>query len=458
MDLKKRPFRLAPNFFSQFLSVQNRTLQFKKNVILSSVSQVLSMFFQFLLVPVAMEYLSVIGYGVWVTLYGIITYFSIADFGIGNGLRQQLTVSVSKNSFDHARYLVSTAYGFIGLIMGLLIVLIFILDIFIAWGKLLNAPESMWVEVRQVFLIAIVFFAIKTFLGLFQIVLSSFQLVALNNLSGALSALITILLFLWVPKNDQALVLASLFVMLPPCVLLVIQSRIGFKSKKLRDVAPARQYFDFKYVRVIASMGLRFFIIQIVYVVIFLSDNLIISHSLGPEYVAEYNVAYRLFTAPLLFFSLLAAPLWAAFADAYTKFDFVWIRRAVAKLVRIWCFFVVGMVLLLIGSQAIYAFWLNDRIQVSFLLSSVMALYAIVHSGGMIFTTFVNAVGKIKMQTMLSVIVGAINIPLAFFLVQYLGSAGVMSATIICLTPPAILTFVQYKKIINLRAEGIWNA
>jgi Na+-driven multidrug efflux pump len=52
-----------------------------------------------------------------------------------------------------------------------------------------------------------------------------------------------------------------------------------------------------------------------------------------------------------------------------------------------------------------------------------------------------------------------INIPLSIFLAKNMGYgvSGVIFATIICLIPHVVLCPIQYLKIINNRADGIWN-
>jgi Na+-driven multidrug efflux pump len=73
---------------------------------------------------------------------------------------------------------------------------------------------------------------------------------------------------------------------------------------------------------------------------------------------------------------------------------------------------------------------------------------------------FVNGVGKIKLQTIVAVMGGIFNIPLSILFAKYLGmgSAGVMIGTILCVAPAAIITPLQYRKILNGTARGIWNA
>ena len=67
--------------------------------------------------------------------------------------------------------------------------------------------------------------------------------------------------------------------------------------------------------------------------------------------------------------------------------------------------------------------------------------------------------GKIKLQIINASIAAIINIPLSIFLAKYvgLGSAGVIIATSVTLLIYLIFGKIQYEKIINNKATGIWN-
>jgi Na+-driven multidrug efflux pump len=77
----------------------------------------------------------------------------------------------------------------------------------------------------------------------------------------------------------------------------------------------------------------------------------------------------------------------------------------------------------------------------------------------MIYVNFINGVGKIKLQLYTSIITMIINIPLSIFFGKYLGwgPAGVVLATCCSLIYAVILRPIQYFKIINNTAKGIWN-
>jgi Na+-driven multidrug efflux pump len=93
------------------------------------------------------------------------------------------------------------------------------------------------------------------------------------------------------------------------------------------------------------------------------------------------------------------------------------------------------------------------------MLSAFMGLYAIISTWNNIFAYFINGVGKIKLQMYYGIIAMIINIPISIFFAKTLnmGSAGVILGTCVSLLFGFTLGPIQYYKIINNTARGVWN-
>jgi O-antigen/teichoic acid export membrane protein len=112
---------------------------------------------------------------------------------------------------------------------------------------------------------------------------------------------------------------------------------------------------------------------------------------------------------------------------------------------------------MLLLSTFVYRMWVGKEIKVSISISVVMAAYVIVNGWCGIFSQFLNGVGKIKLQLYISTIGAILNIPLAIFLGKHFGIYGVLLSTVILGAISAIWSPIQYKKLINNTATGIWN-
>jgi O-antigen/teichoic acid export membrane protein len=165
----------------------------------------------------------------------------------------------------------------------------------------------------------------------------------------------------------------------------------------------------------------KFFILQIACIVIFATDNIIITQILGPAEVTPYNIAFKYFSIPIMAFTIIITPFWSAFTEAYTKNDMHWIKNSIQKIIKIWMLVVVGVIVLLVISNQFYLIWVDDKVQVPFLLSAFMGLYAIISTWNNIFAYFINGVGKIKLQMYYGIIAMVVNIPISIFFAKNLG-------------------------------------
>ena len=74
--------------------------------------------------------------------------------------------------------------------------------------------------------------------------------------------------------------------------------------------------------------GWKFLVTSISWMVNLQTDNLIISHFLGPGAVTPYSIAYRLLSYAVIFQSFAVPALWPAYTEAKARNDTVWVRRA----------------------------------------------------------------------------------------------------------------------------------
>jgi O-antigen/teichoic acid export membrane protein len=68
--------------------------------------------------------------------------------------------------------------------------------------------------------------------------------------------------------------------------------------------------------------------------VVFSSDNLVVSHYLGSAHVTPYNVTWRLVMLTAVLQTLVFPALWPAYAEAYARQDYAWMRQAFRIVMR----------------------------------------------------------------------------------------------------------------------------
>ncbi len=411
------------------------------------------------LVPVTLNYLGKEDYGIWLTLASILSWLINLDFGIGNGLRNKLAEALALNDFKLARIYISTAYTIFGIGIFCAIIIYFFVHGFLNWAFILNAPNEYFNLLNTLAFYVIILFMLQFFLKLLTSVINADQRPALNGaLSLIVNSLTLLAVFILSKVAHQSLMLFGIVSSLVPVFIFVVASLFLFNGH-YKSISPSFKFVNFKYSSNLVKLGIQFFIIQISSLIIFTTDNIIITQLFGPKPVVIYNIAYKYFYLVPMVFNVVLAPFWSAFTEAYIKNEFDWIKNSVNKLKYIWALLsviTIGMILL---SNFIYKIWVGKEIQVPIILSIFTGLFVIIANWNNIYAYFLNGIGKVKIQLYYSVFVAIINIPLSVLLAKNfgMGITGVIVATDICLIIASVWAPIQYKKLITGTAKGLWN-
>jgi O-antigen/teichoic acid export membrane protein len=312
-------------------------------------------------------------------------------------------------------------------------------------------------ELGVLALIVFVFFCLQFVLQLITTVLTANQEPAKASLFNFLGSLFSLLIIFILTKttNGNLIYLGTVLSLTP--VLVLVVSSLWYYNHEYKKYAPSIKYVKFDYARDLMTLGLKFFVIQIASIVIYQTSNIIIAQLFGPVEVTPFNIAYKYFGIISLGFGIVIMPFWSAFTEAWIKKDVPWIKNSIKKLVLLWGIISVGALLMLVLSKFAYRLWVGKEIKVPLSTSIVMAAYVIINAWCAIFSHFLNGVGKIKIQLYGAAFGALVNIPLGIFLGKELGIYGVVLSTTLLSFVSAIWSPIQYLKLINNKATGIWN-
>jgi O-antigen/teichoic acid export membrane protein len=448
---------LKLNIRDFFTRGHSRTVNARKNILIMLFIRGCSIAIGFIMVPLTIGYINPTRYGIWLTMSSIISWFSFFDIGFGNGLRNRFAEAVAQGKDDLARIYVSTTYAILGLIIIIVLIVFVLINPLLNWARILNTPETMINELRVLALIVFVFFCIQFVLRLITTVLNANQQPAKASLFDFFGSLFSLAVIYTLTRTTSGnlVYLGTAFSLTPALVLLL--SSIWFYTHEYRKYAPSLKLVRFPYARNLMTLGLKFFFIQIAAVILYQTSNIIIAQLFGPEQVTPYNVAHKYFSVIPMGLGIIMMPFWSAYTEAWVKKDISWIKSTVRKLQLLILIAAAGVLIMLAFSDFIYRIWVGEKIKVPFSLSAVIALYVIINGWGSIYSFFLNGVGKIKLQLYFSFFGALINIPLALFLGKHVGISGVILATCIIGFMSAVWSPIQYYKIINNKAKGIWN-
>jgi len=440
-------------------SSDSRGNEVLRNIVLSIGLKIINAAISFIVVPLYLSLLTEIAFGIWLTVSAVVQWFNFFDLGIGNGLRNKLAEALAKEDNSLGKTYVSTTYALVSLLAIAMLVVFFIANLLLDWSVIFEAPEHLSAQVNQMVLVLFVLFIPQFVAQLVKMVVTADQKPALSNLMNTLVNIIQLIGVYVLGVLDMGSLVYLAFVIAGVNLLVPLMASVVLYSKKYAHVKPSLSQVDFGYSKDLLGLGATFFILQGAALVVFMTDNLIITKVLGPQEVPAYNISYRYFNLVLVFFGLVTTPFWSAFTDAYTKNDFGWIRTMLRRLVFLWGAMVLGVLLLVIIAPFVYQFWIGDEVHIPLVLNMAMALWVSVSALLSIFGTFLSGVGKLRTSLIHAVIVMVINIPLSIWLAQFsvLGSAGVILASTIGASLRIFFQPYQTYLILSGKATGIWS-
>ena len=402
-----------------------RNKSLRNNILYSALLKITGLSCSLLIVPITLHYLEQETYGIWLTMSSILYWFSFFDIGLGNGMRNYLTASLSQGNYAMARSYFSTTLILLTLIAMVLCALFVIPLYFLDLESLFNTAILSEDELRHAMLIAVVFTLVSFVIKNIGFIFIALQKYAMNS-------------FLVVSGNVIALLV----------IYILTKTTATLKS------------FDKTIAKGIISKGLGFFLIQITScLVIFGSANVIITHTVGPAGVTVYNIAYKYFNLLAIAYTIVISPLWNAYTDAYVKNDLQWIRKTFIRSLKMWGMSVAFGLGMLLASNPFYKFWLGGKtdIEVPFSVSLCTLLFIFTFNFNNCVTYLLNGLNKIRVQIYTSVITTALFFILVAVSHNKLGIEGVSLYMALCYALMGAIHLYQCKLLICGRAKGIWN-
>jgi len=436
-----------------------RSVKTKKNIFNSILIKCVSVIISFLLIPLALGYLNPVKFGIWLTITSVIGWFAFFDIGIGNGLRNKLAEALAKDDKELARTYISTSYAVLSIIIGMVYVLFLLVFPYINWSIILNTPPEMSEEITRLIFIVFSFFSLQFIIKLISMILKADQRSAISGGINTLASLLSLIIVFILTKTTKGSLLWLSVGISAANIIAPLIASIWFFSKDYKHLVPSLKYVKLKCAKDLMGIGFLFFIMQFAALIVFSTDSFIIDQLYGPEEVTPYNIAFKYFSIITMGFAIITTPFWTAYTDAYHKQDLAWIKRITKKLTVFWIVLVFAVIGMIIFSGYFYRIWVGDKIQIPFLLSVSMGVWVLISTWTSIFGNFLSGVGKIRLSLYHSFAMIIINIPLSIFLAKYLnlGSTGVIIGTCLCILPQVFLHPIQFRKIVNNRANGIWG-
>jgi O-antigen/teichoic acid export membrane protein len=382
-------------------------------------------------VPLALKYLGNERFGLWMTISSLLAMAAFADFGVGNGVLNTVAKASGKDDRESIRKAISSGFAVLSSIAILLITAFFLIYRYINWGNFFRVvtPQAR-LEAGPALAVFVICFALNISMDVVQRVQLGLQQgyrYSLWQLCGSIAGLIGVLAGIHFYVTLPILVMA----IAGAPILATTLNALHFFLVAEPGLRPSFRLVSRDVILEIARLGSFFFVIQVVVAVSYSADNFIIARSLGALHVPEYSIPQRMFALITMMSSMLVAPLWPAYSEAFSRGHLGWIRRTLKRsLFLVFGLSSIAAAFLIIAGRSLIYWWVGSRIHPSILLLTGLALWTVVACCGDCLATFMNGVELMRFQVIVATVFGAGCLLIKVLLVRRLGVIGIPWATL----------------------------
>lgn len=410
-----------------------------RNIVLGLIYKPLSMILSYIYIPVVLSYLGDEKYGVWATVLSVLSWITLFDIGIGNGLRNKLAENFKDYDSEKTRKYVSSAYIMLGLIVLSLMVVAVVVCSFVDWNSFFKVGSGFDDNLRAVMDISIVCMCISFVMSICKSIYLAMQknhMTSLMSLIQQVFMLISILILTkYTSKNLTYVAIAY--------GISNLAVEIAFTLRLFRmnsDFKPSFKYFSKNEAKATTGLGIQFFICQIAAMILYATDNIIITQICGPAEVTPYTTANKLFSIITVVFAIMVDPYWSAVTIRMANKDIDGIKKARKKMKILWLLAVIGCIGLMIVFKPVVRLWLRRDMSFQKGLVPLMAVYAVVYTWNAVYSQIGNGLSLMKFSVIIALIQSIVNIPASIFFgaVLNMGTLGILLGTVLSMLISAI--------------------
>lgn len=407
----------------------------KKNYIITMLSgfggTLVSTLIGFMSVPISLNYWKTERYGLWALLTSILVYLSMSNLG----LNASASVLMAKNNDIKVKFtILKKAFSIllgsvIACLIGFVLLNVFNKDWILILGKI---PSELMSEAFFTCFSMGIFFFINLPFSLISSLYQGFQKAYIENIFSTCLTVVNFLSLLIIISLKGNLVHFAIINGSTTLIFNIIKAMYFYFSiyKKTQHSSSINMNNPDTSYRVIFVTGIRFFLIGIAAMVVWNTDNLVISNFLGVERVTPFSVTFKLYQILFNLIFILNTSALPILAKEYGNNNWEWINKVYEKLLVIIAIF--GGLTWIGG-----VFFLKDIVYLWTGPSGYAGLIAVVSLGGYSYLLsmvnlnagIINSFNYIKGMPFIGWLEALLNIGFSIFLLRYFDIGGVALGT-----------------------------
>ena len=395
-------------------------------------SRVVGVLVSFLSVPLTIGYLGPERYGAWLTIGSLLAWLGLTDFGLGNGLLNAVSSAVGQERHGMVRTHVTNGMLLLFSLALLVGVMAFFVWPYMHWESLFGLSSRKGrAEIGPAIMVALGIFLIQFPLAVTSKIYLAYREGRIENYWGMAANILSLFALIAVTHTHGGLV--WLVAAVSGTSMLVNLASTGWLFWWHKPfLRPGIDAISASAMQSLLDVGGKFFLIQVMALVVFETDNVVIGHYTGAAHVPEYNLTYRLFEYALLPQTLLFPYLWTAYNEAIARKDILWVTQTFhLTLYAGMGFTLVAAFFLICIAKPFIGWWAGATVEPNLSLIAWMAIWSLINAFTSPIACLLAASSNLRNQTIYSAISTISNIFLSISWVQRYGIDGVIAATVI---------------------------
>ncbi len=411
---------------------RRRLVSIVQGVVTGLANRIVGVAVSLLSAPLTIGYLGPERYGVWALIGSLLAWVRLADLGIGNGLTNSLASAFGSEQRHLARIHVSSALlvlSAIALVLGLGMAAAWP---WIDWTALFGLHTAAGqAEVGPALAASSIIFLLGFPMSIIGPSYMATQDGKISNYWQMGGNVLSLLALFAVTRTQGGMV--WLVVAVSGTGLAVnLASGVWLFSRRQPAMSPRLRSARRDSARSLLRVGVQFFLIQILSLLVFETDNLVIAHYLGADHVPPYSLTYTLFAFTSIIQTILFRYVWVAYTEAIARRDIAWVKRTfLLNMAFSLASTALAIVPLIYIARPFLRLWAGQAAVPPFQLVLWMAGWSLINAFCSPIACLLAAASHMKAQVVYSAVSAAVNIALSIYLVQHWGVSGAIAATVL---------------------------
>jgi O-antigen/teichoic acid export membrane protein len=383
-------------------------------------------------IPIMVRYLGAEDFGIWITLTTALSLLLALDLGISNTLTNFISEAFATDDRALASTYATTSFSIMAAFSLAIGGIAYIVWPHLNWFAIFHLSNVAMVPVvSHASAAALIVFLLGMPSSLVAKVLGGYQELKVVNSISALASVASLVIIAGLVSMKAGLIA----LVTGTCGSLVVVNYCGLIwlwSHHKPWLRPRPHHLDWNAARKLLSSGWHFFVLQLAGIVVFNTDNLIVTHYLGPAQVTPYSVTWRLVGYSAVLQTLLTPALWPAYSEAFVRGDLAWVRQTFRRI----SYLTMGSALaftgiLAVAGRPIIRLWAGQAAEPPQNLLLLMCVWIMISTYMNNTATILVAKGETRLQAWCSIAAAGLNLWWSIILVQRIGSMGVILGTIL---------------------------